>query len=169
VRSPDTPLAYERKTAQLPFHPANYVTHCLAKIPMVKGVPQGTTKCSPVYTPYVATATGDALAQVIGNHNYKQGGALYADDYAPPFASKLHPVFVVLPPLKDVLLVRVDDMEQGPGEQRDVMSSVYLAIKNGKVTGQLNDGCVITTEYACADEDGKRLYQLLESGRFQQL
>ena len=66
-------------------------------------------------------------------------------------------------------LVRVDDLEQGPNEQRDVMSGVFLAIKNGKVTDQLNEGCTITTDYACVDDDGKRRYQLLGTGKFQKL
>ncbi len=167
VRVADTPQLYGRKTSHLPFNLTAYITACLGNLPMTKGVPQATAKCGPVYMPYVATANGDALSQLIGTHDYQKGGARYAEDYAPPFANKLHPVFIMLPPMKDVLLVRVDDLEQGPNEQRDLMSGVFLAIKNGKVTDQLNEGCTITTDYACVDDDGKRKYQLLETGKFQ--
>jgi hypothetical protein len=169
VRGADTPQLYGRKTSQLPFNSAAYSSTCLGRLPISKGVPQATTKCGPVYMPYVAADNGDALSQLIGTHDYQQGGARYADDYANPFANKLHPVFVMLPPMEDVLLVRVDDMEPGPNEQRDVMSGVFLAIKDDKVTDQLNQGCLITSDYACVDEDGKRQYQLLESGKFQKL
>lgn len=169
VRAADTPQLYGRKTSHMPFNLTAYTTACLGSLPMTKGVPQATAKCGPVYMPYVATANGDALSQLIGTHDYQKGGARYAEDYAPPFANKLHPVFIMLPPMKDVLLVRVDDLEQGPNEQRDVMSGVFLAIKNGKVTDQLNEGCTITTDYACVDDDGKRQYQLLETGKFQKL
>ena len=151
------------------FNFTAYTMACLGNLPMAKGMPQATAKCGPVYMPYVATANGDVLSQLIGTHDYQKGGARYAEDYAPPFANKLHPVFIMLPPMKDVLLVRVDDLEQGPSEQRDVMSGVFLAIKNGKVTDQLNEGCTITTDYACVDDDGKRKYQLLETGKFQKL
>lgn len=169
ARVADTPQLYGRKTSHMPFNLTAYTTACLGSLPMTKGVPQATAKCGPVYMPYVATADGDTLSQLIGTHDYQKGGARYAEDYAPPFANKLHPVFIMLPPMKDVLLVRVDDLEQGPNEQRDVMSGVFLAIKNGKVTDQLNEGCTITTDYACVDDDGKRQYQLLETGKFQKL
>ncbi|QGZ37904.1 hypothetical protein IP92_03103 [Pseudoduganella flava] len=165
---PKLPLG-GRKLSQLPFSVPAYTGLCLDLVPLVKGVPQATAKCAPVYYPYVANAKdADALAKLIGNHDYKKGGGSHAADYAPPFASKLHPTFAVLPPLKDVLLVRVDDLEGG-NEKRDVMSGVFLAIKDGKVTDQLNEGCTIDTAYNCVDADGKKQYQLLESGKFKKL
>ena len=158
-----------RKLRQLPFSPASYINLCQELIPRVKGVPQSTDKCGPVYYPYVAMEKdGNTLAQLIGNHDYKKNGARYADDYAPPFASKLHPTFVILPPLKDVLIVRVDDLESG-NEERDVMSGAYLAIKDGKVSDQLNEGCTIDETHACFGDNGKKRYQLLESGKFKKL
>jgi hypothetical protein len=159
----------ERKLSQLPFSVQAYMGLCVKYVARVKGGPQATAKCAPVYFPYVADAkNADTLAKLIGNHDHKKGGANYAEDYAPPFASKLHPTFVVLPPLKDVLLVRVDDFEGG-NEQRDPMTGVFLAIKDGKVTDQLNEGCTIDTAYNCVDEDGKKRYQLQETGKFKKL
>lgn len=166
---PKVPLG-GRKLSQLPFVTANYANLCTSTlIAKVKGVPQASEKCAPVYYPYVADAkNADPLAKLIGSHDYKKGGAQTADVYAPPFASKLHPVFVALPPLKDVLLVRVDDLEGGD-ETHDTMPGAFLAIKDGKVTDQLNEGCTIDEAYACVDEAGKKLYQLQETGKFKKL
>jgi hypothetical protein len=71
--------------------------------------------------------------------------------------------------MKDVLLVRVDDFEPGSNENRDTMSGAYLAIKDGKVTDQLNHGCDINSEYFCVGSDGNKQYQLLDSGKFKKL
>ena len=158
-----------RKLSQLPFDVAGYYSLCRDLIPLAKGVPQATNKCAPVYYPYVASNKDtDALTKLIGTHDYKKGGASHADDYANPFAHNLHPTFMLLPPLKDVLVVRVDDME-GQDESRDTMSGVYLAIKDGKVTDQVNEGCTFTDDYLCVDEEGRKLYQLLETGKFRKL
>jgi len=177
VRTVDSPtqsvvlhaMLVGRKLSQLPFSPANYANLCQGLIPRAAGIPSATAKCAPVYYPYVAlNKDADWLAKLIGAHNYRKGGARDAEDYAPPFASKLHPVFVVLPPLKDVLIVRVNDLEGG-NEERDTMPGVYLAIKGGKVTDQVNEGCVIDETFACFGEDGKKRYQLLESGKFKKI
>lgn len=158
-----------RKPSQLPFSVAAYMNLCEGLVPRVKGVPQATDKCAPVYYPYVASDKDtDALAKLIGTHDYKKGGAIHADDYASPFASKLHPTFAILPPLKDVLVVRVDDFEGGQG-QRDTMSGAYLTIRDGKVIDQLNEGCTIDDTYACVGEDGKKRFQLLDTGKFKKL
>ncbi len=158
-----------RKVSPLPFDPAGFATQCIQHIPMRRGVPQATQKCAPAYFPYVADAkNADVLARSIGQHDYAKGGRDHAQDYAPPFASGLHPVFLVLPPLQDVQLVRVEDLEGGD-EQRDTMSGVYLAIRNGKVTAQLNEGCTIDATYTCVDEDGNQLYRLQASGQFRKL
>jgi hypothetical protein len=45
-----------------------------------------------------------------------KGGAEYSDDRAPPFSKDMSPVYLVLPPTKDLLLVRVEDMETGGGQ-----------------------------------------------------
>lgn len=165
---PKIPLG-GRKLSQLPFNLTTYVMLCESKIPQVKGVPKATDKCAPLYYPYVADAKdSDPLEKLIGMHDYKKGGANDIGDYSPPFASKLHPVFMLLPPLKDVLVVRVEDLEGGD-EQRDTMPGAYLVVKDGKVTDQLNEGCTIDEGYACIDEDGKKRYQLLDSGKFRKL
>jgi hypothetical protein len=158
-----------RKLSQLPFSPTNYAALCTAAIPKAKGVPQATAKCAPLYYPYVADAKDtDPLAKLIGTHDYAKGGRKNARDYAPPFASKLHPTFALLPPLKDVLVVRVEDLEGGK-EERETMPGVYLSIRDDKVVGQLNEGCTLDERYACVDEAGKKRYQLLESGEFKKL
>jgi hypothetical protein len=161
---------YGHKLSHLPFNIEIYGTLCMPIIPRIKGVPQSTQKCAPVHYPYVATKNSkNPLAQLIGMHNYEKGGAEVAFEYAPPFASNLHPTYVVLPPLKDVLLVRVDDLEPGNNENRDTMYGAYLAVKNGKITDQLNVNCSITTNHLCVDENGKKQYQLLETGKFKKL
>ncbi|WP_296943949.1 hypothetical protein [uncultured Massilia sp.] len=165
---PSIPLG-GRKLSQLPFSTATFSHLCAGIIPRAGGVPQATDKCAPVFYPYVANEKdADPLAQLIGRHDYNKGGGNHADDYAPPFASKLHPTFMLLPPLKDVLLVRVDDLEGG-NDERDAMSGAYLAIRNGKVTDQLNEGCTIDDAYACVDRDGKKRYQLRDNGKFDKL
>lgn len=159
----------DRKLSQLPFDPGTFISLCHGLRPLVRGVPQTTDRCAPVYYPYIATKkNSDSLARLIGMHDYRKGGASYADDYAPPFANELHPTFVLLPPLKEALVVRVQDLE-GSAEDRDMMSGVYLVIKDGKVSDQLNDGCTIDERYVCTDDDGKKRYQLLESGKFKKL
>lgn len=163
VLSPAIAL-YGRKLTQLPFSIQNFNNHC-ASAWSKKGL-QLTEKCGPVYYPYWATKkNADPLAQLIGTHNYVKGGGQGAYDYDDPWEHDLHPVFMILPPLKDVLLVRVDDSEGG-NEQRDVMSGAYLAIKDGKVTDQLNEGCDFDTQHFCLGENGEKWYQLLESGKF---
>lgn len=167
--SPNVNL-YGHKLSQLPFSTSNFMTLCESFIPRVKGVKQTTDKCAPLYYPYSAMKTDtDALTQLIGSHNYQKGGARNSDDYDNPLANNLHPTFMILPPLNDILLVRVDDFEPGPNEQRDTMSGAYLAIKDGKVTDQLNFGCTIDIDYFCIAEDGTKQYQLLSTGKFKKL
>ncbi|MBC7750984.1 MAG: hypothetical protein H7Z73_04585 [Candidatus Saccharibacteria bacterium] len=161
---------YDRKLSQLPFNTSTYSQLCLQILPFKKRVPQTTTKCAPVYYPYVASKQdNDALAKLIGTHDYEKGGARNVSSYDNPFKYNLHPVFVLLPPLKDVLIAAVIDLEPGPNENRDTMSGAFLAIKEGKVTDQLNDGCTITEDYFCVDDNGKRRYQLLDSGKFKEV
>lgn len=65
-------------------------------------------------------------------------------------------------------MVRVEDLE-GSLEDRDMMSGVYLVIKEGKVSDELNDGFTIDERHVCTDDDGKKRYRLLESGKFKKL
>lgn len=164
-----SPQLYGHKLSHLPFSMPGYSSTCLTSLPIRKGIPQSTNKCVPVYAPAIATPNGDALMQLIGTHDYQRGGARHADDYTNAFANKMHPIFIVLPPLKDVLVVRVDDLEPGENEYRDTMSGAFLAIKDGKVTDQLNDGYSVTTDYRFLDDDGKARYQLTDAGKFKKL
>jgi hypothetical protein len=154
------------KASQLPFKVSEYLAKCAGKLTTVKGVPQATSKCAPAYQPYVASRQSrDKLSQLIGTHAYQTGGARNeSEDYNDPVAHGLHPVFVVFPPLKEVVLVRVDDLERA--EERDPIKGAYLAIKRGQVTDQLNASCGFDERYVCRDEDGKPKYQLTESGKF---
>jgi hypothetical protein len=111
----------------------------------------------------------DLLTQLVGTHNYQKGGQPEAQDYNNPLANGLHPYFLVLPPLKDVILVRVEDYEQGDTAGRDGLTGAWLAIKGGVVTDQLNEGCNMNADYSCVDSSGKKMYQLLETGKFKKI
>lgn len=154
------------KVSLLPFKVSDYMAKCAGNLFTVKGVPQATTKCAPTYQPYVASRKSrDKLSQLVGSHAYQKGGARNeSEDYDDPVAHDLHPVFLVFPPLKDVVLVRVDDLEKA--EERDPIKGAYLAIKGGQVTDQLNLSCSFDARYVCSDEDGRPRYQLVESGKF---
>ncbi|MFB9245846.1 hypothetical protein IV454_27855 [Massilia antarctica] len=159
-----------QKISRLPFDGGKFFEVCLDRIKFVKKVPQATDKCGPAYYPYVAKKTDpDALVQLIGTHKYIKVGPKFYDAYDNPFANGLHPLFLVFPPLKDVVLVRVDDFDQMDNEERDRFGGAYLAIKNGKVIDQLTDGCIMNAEYACYDLDGTKRYQLLETGKFKKM
>lgn len=155
---------------QLPFNLNNFYELCGKQIVGSDGKVKDGAKCAPVYAPYIARkGDADTLSQLVGNHNYMKGGAEYSDDYAPPFAKNLNPVYLVLPPAKDVLILRIEDMETGPKSQRNTMAGVYLTIKGGKVVDQLNSGCNIDEKHFCVAQDGTKLYQLQESGKFLKL
>lgn len=161
---------YGYKLSQLPFSVSNFVNLCEPSISRIKGIPQPSDKCAPIYYPYTLSKKEDnALAQLIGGHNYLKGGARHADDYDNPSANDLHPTFMIFAPLKDVLLVRVNDLELGKDGRTDSMAGVYLTIKDGKVIDQVNDGCDINAEYFCVGEDGSKQYQLLDTGKFRKL
>lgn len=155
---------------QLPFNLNNFYELCGKQIVGPDGKVHDGAKCAPVYAPYIARkGDTDKLSQVVGNHNYMKGGAEYSDDYAPPFAKNMNPVYLVLPPAKDVLVLRVEDMETDPKSQRNTMGGVYLTVKAGKVVDQLNSGCNIDEQHFCVAQDGTKLYQLQESGKFLKL
>lgn len=167
--SPNVQL-YGYKISQLPFLVSNFVNLCESAIPHVNGLPQSTEVCAPVYYPYTATKNdNNPLAQLIGSHTYLKGRARHADGYDNPASMNLHPTFMILPPMNDVLLVRVSDLDDTKRGRSDRMAGVYLAIKNGKVTDQQNDGCDMNTDYVCVDENGTKLYQLLDTGKFKAL
>lgn len=157
---------YGLKTSVLPFKVSDYMAKCAGNLPTVKGVPQATTKCAPTYQPYVASRKSrDAISQLVGSHAYQKGGARNeSEDYDDPVAHDLHPVFLVFPPLKDVVLIRVDDLEMA--EERDPIKGAYLAIKGGQVTDQLNVSCSFDAHFVCSDENGKPRYRLTETGKF---
>lgn len=158
--------AADYRFSQMPFNITNFLNLCSTKISYIKKVPQPTNKCAPVFSPYVVTGkdTG-ALAKLIGSHGYMPANK--ESDYNNPVAHKLHPVFMVLPPFKDVTLVVVVDLEEN--ESRIALPITYLAIKGGKVTGQTTEYCNFSGDYICSDNDGKKLYQLLETGVFKKL
>jgi hypothetical protein len=158
------------KLSSLPFNHQDYVVKCLPKIVDKKGVPHATDKCGPAYFPYVAQAkSADPIVKAIGTHNYEKGGARFAQEYATPFEHGLTPTFLAFAPLKDVSLVRVDDFNIGKPESRDLMSGVFLSIKNGKVVDQINTGCAFDATYTCVNDDGDKEFQLHDTGKFKKL
>jgi hypothetical protein len=95
-----------------------------------KGVPRATAKCGPAYFPYVADAkSSDPIVRAIGTHNYEKSGASHAQEYANPFEHGMTPAFLVFPPLKDVALLRVDDLNIGKPDSRDLMSAVFVSVR----------------------------------------
>jgi hypothetical protein len=162
------------KTSQLPFRLVDFERQCLTKLPRANGAWTQlwvqSTRCAPAYFPFLATKQSkDKLSQLVGMHNYykNRGEREHPEDYDNPVSHGLHPLFVILPPMGSVIVVRVEDLEGGK-EKRDTMSGAYLAIKDGKVTDQLNDGCDFTPKYECVSE-GKMLFQLTEAGKFKKL
>ena len=61
--------------------------------------------------------------------------------------------------------MRVNDIEGG-NDMRDTMSGVYLAIKDGQVTDQLNEGCGFDLDFVCSSPGKTVKYKLLETGKF---
>lgn len=157
---------YARRLSHLPYSASNFTVLCEDLLPRVNYSPGATNKCAPVMYPYVASKSdADPLARTIGSHNYKKGGADGDADYDNPVAHNLHPVFLLLPPLKDIVVVAVHDVEYG--DARPGTGAVFLSIRNNKVVDQINASCTLNDEYACVDGEGKKRYQLLSSGKFQ--
>ena len=126
-------------------------------------------KCAPTYHPYVASKNSrDSLGKIVGAHNYSPNGD---PDYwySNPVSKGCHPIFLVLPPLKDVILVSVTDMEQGEFYGRDGFAGAYLSIKDGKVVGQIDSHCNFDEKYVCRTSKGLPIAQLLETGEFKNL
>lgn len=162
------PIAEGHQFSQLPYDTLAFSKLCIANITDYTGKPNATTKCAPVYYPYVAdSGSKNKLAQLIGTNNYEKRGAQRAQDYSPPFANNLHPVYTVLPPMKDVIVVHVEDLEPRNGE-REVMSGVFLSIKDGKVVDQISTTCAMNENYICMAGETKQ-YQLQPTGKFKRL
>jgi hypothetical protein len=155
------------RVSSFPFSPGNFSALCEPYIRRIKGVPQATTACASLFFPYIAkNGDGNFLANLIGHYHYIKGNANYFNDYDDPFANGLHPVYMVLPPLNDVFLVRVEDLE-GNADQRDMYSGAYLSIKKNAVVDQLQAGCIMTAGYICLDGNAKPIARMLPSGRFE--
>jgi hypothetical protein len=107
------------------------------------------------------------VSKLVGEHDYQKGGARFAtEDYNSPVNHGLHPVFLVFPPMNGVTIVRVDDFESR-NEQRDTIAGAYLAIKDGKVTDEINFGCDLDVHCVCSG-DGQKV-KLTAAGRFEPL
>lgn len=153
------------KITPLPLNYDRYYAECQPKIVGSKGKPRTTDKCAPDFHPYVADPkSGDALMNLVGNHDYEKGGHEYAGGFSPPFRQKTAATFLVFPPMQQVVLVRVDDFEPVRNEERDLMSGVYLSIIGGKVVDQIS-GCHFNRDYVCLEE-GRVVARLLDSGKF---
>lgn len=159
---------HKLKVTPLPFRITDYIEQCAGQWPTKNGIPVPSNRCAPNYFPAVASKiTKDAISRLVGSHEYQKGGARNdSEDYNNPVAHDLHPLFLVFPPHNGVTLVRVDDVEKA--EDRDVIKGAYLAIKDGRVTDQLNVSCDFDATYICADHAGTR-FQLTDDGRFKKL
>ena len=169
--SPSVPVS-SKKFSQLPFDSAVFLNVCRNLLPPLKQASSSvfTTKCGPVFFPYVATKSDtDALAKLVGSHLYIKNGAIGSKDYDNPVAHNLHPVYFVFPPFRDVQVVAVEDTEQGESYDREGIERVYLAIKDGKVTDQLTGSCKLNSDYGCTSDSGKNMYQLQATGKFEKV
>lgn len=157
------------KATPLPMNYTRYETACFHKIRDGKGNPHTTDKCAPAFFPYVADPkSNDPIMKLVGNHDYSKGGEEeYADGFSPPFKRKVPATFLVFPPMKDINVVRVDDLQVVRNEERDVMSGVYLSIVGGKVVDQIS-GCDLGRDYVCT-ADGRNVAKLSDTGMFKSL
>ena len=156
------------KLTRLPLNYDRYLSWCRPKISGPNGRPRTTEKCGPEFYPYVADPKShDPLMQIIGNHDYAMNGQQYTEGFSPPFKQKVAATFLVLPPMKQVALVRVDDFDVVRNEERDVMSGVYLSIVNGKVIDQIK-GCQFDQHYVCQVE-GTPVAKLTDNGKFERI
>lgn len=159
-----------RKFSHLPFDKMPLLTVCKFQDAKPGIPPKVSEVCAPLYYPYVATKKDtDPISKLIGTHLYIKNGAKGDKDYDNPLAHNLHPVYFLLPPLKNVLVVAVQDKQQGEDSNRSGIDDLYLVIRDGQVTDQLMGTCKLTAEYVCVSDDGKKTHRLLESGKFEKI
>lgn len=157
-----------KKLSHLPYRSNMFNVLCADIIPRVKNVRQKTDKCGPVFYPYFATKNdADPLSRLIGTHTYRKMGRTASKDYDNPVSNNLNPVYMLLPPFKDVMIVAVEDLEIS--DSRPGMGAVYRAIMNNKVADQISANCILSEDYSCIDGEGKKIYQLRGSGKFEKL
>jgi hypothetical protein len=153
---------------RLPLDYDRYLSWCQPKLLGPNGRPRTTDRCAPDFYPYVADPKRhDPLMDIIGTHDYGRFGQEYTEGFSPPFKQKVAATFLVLPPMKQVVLVRVDDFDIVRNEERDVMSGVYLSIVDGKVVDQIK-GCQFDRDYVCRAE-GAAVARLTDNGKFARL
>lgn len=153
------------RLTRLPLDYDRYLSWCRPKLQGANGHPRTTDRCAPDFYPYVADPKRhDPLMDIIGTHDYAKFGQRYTEGFSPPFEQKVAATFLVLPPLKQVVLVRVDDFDIVRNEEREVMSGVYLSIVDGKVVDQI-EGCQFDRDYVCRVE-GAAVVRLTDNGKF---
>ena len=152
----------------LPFDVEDSLAHCAP--PLKHGVPTANNACSPREHVYVASrGDKDALRKLVGEYDYLKGRTdKGGEDYDAPWHNNLHPIFVVLPSLGDVVLVRVDDVEH-ENENRTPFGGAYLSIVGGKVVDRLDDSCNFDVHYVCSTGPGYSAYRLTPEGKFLRL
>jgi hypothetical protein len=156
----------KQKISPLPFNVDSFDANCAAVIPRARGIPQTTLKCAPAFYPYVASKDDqDMVANLFGHHRYVKKNTKYYDDYNEPVLNGFHPIYMVLPPMKDLIVVRVEDRE-GNAEDRDFFGGAYLSIKDGTVIDQLDGACTFMPDYSCVNEHGIPAYRLADTGKF---
>ncbi len=165
--APASDLLHGLQVTQLPFSPAQFAEACGQKIRSVKGVPRAPASCAPRFWAYAATRDSrEPLAKLVGSHDYPTwGGRNESGDYANPVQNGLHPVFLVFRAHPGMWVLRVEDLE-GRGETRDPMSGVYLVVKDGVVTDQLNEGCELDAQLVCRSARHQTSRTLLPNGKF---
>jgi hypothetical protein len=166
VKSPTVSGDVRQNPSPLPFSPEKFQMLCASLIPRIKGIPQTTDKCAPAFYPYVANKSDrNLIGKLVGHHRYLKGDPKYYNAYDDPVSNNLHPIYMVLPAMKGITLVRVEDHE-GKAEDRDIFSGAYLSIKDGLVVDQLDDGCTFMPDYSCVNDRGTKAYRLTETGKF---
>lgn len=156
------------KLSKLPMTFERYNTTCTPKILNAQGKPRTSDQCAPDYFPYVADPkSADPIMKLVGNHDYGKWGQRYTEGFSPPFAQKVPATIMVFAPMKQVILVRVDDFELVRHEEREMMSGVFLSIVDGKVVDQIQ-GCDMTVDYVCMQRGTPRA-KLTVNGKFKPL
>lgn len=158
---------YGRKFSELPYDTAVFNVVCTRLMKLKDGIPEAKDACAPVLFPYAATkADTDPLGKLIGSHQYRKNGAKVGKEYDNPVSHGFHPIFMLFPAKNDTIIAAVEDIEEGESSNRTGMTSVYLSIKADKVVDQAPGGCLLQADFSCVDMNGKRMFQLSDSGKF---